>query len=168
MAQASQLSPELARGVLLLARALLTAARNRTLYPPEHAAVGQSLDRLSEAVAQISSGSVFTVGITPETLIVGGIAADQTQGAIAETAAMLHDRDILRLTFIGDVPQESLGELLGILALDAAERRSHGGPAQMWAVKGHSSIAIEQIDYRRVLEREQQEDDPESAKRDDV
>src|SRR5262249_13457107 len=46
MSQVSQLSPELARGVLQLAQALLAAARTWTLYPPEHPAVALSARRL--------------------------------------------------------------------------------------------------------------------------
>src|ERR1700676_832378 len=66
MAQVSQLSPELARGVLLLARALLTAARNWTLSPREHPAVGESIARLSEAVRETSGGAIFSLAVTPD------------------------------------------------------------------------------------------------------
>jgi hypothetical protein len=43
VSQASQLSPELARGLLQLARALLATARNWALYPPEHQTVGNQV-----------------------------------------------------------------------------------------------------------------------------
>src|SRR5215470_16816788 len=105
MSEASQLSPELARGLLQLARALLTAARNWTLYPPEHPTVAASVARLSDAITQSTLGAVFSIGITPDTLLVEGAQADSTQGAIAEAAALLHDRDLLRITFVGEVPQ---------------------------------------------------------------
>ena len=49
MAQVSQLSPELTRGLLQLARALLAAARNWTLYPPEHPTVAASVSRLQDS-----------------------------------------------------------------------------------------------------------------------
>src|SRR3954470_19717706 len=58
---ASELSPELARGLLQLARALLVAARNWTLYPPEHPTVGRSVDRLCAAIEESSLGSVFSL-----------------------------------------------------------------------------------------------------------
>ena len=107
MSQTSQLSPELARGLLQLARALLVAARNWTLYPPEHPTVGISVSRLATAIRESSLGSVFSIGVTPDTLMVEGTAADATQSGIAEAATLLHDRDILRLTFVGDVPAEA-------------------------------------------------------------
>jgi hypothetical protein len=93
MAQASQLSPELARGVLQLARALLVAARNWTLYPPEHPTVGASVDRLAHAIRTSSLGAVFSIGITPDTLMVEEASADATQAGIAEAAAFLHSSE---------------------------------------------------------------------------
>jgi HEAT repeat protein len=167
MAQAPQLSSELARGVLQWARALLAAARATTLYPPEHPAVGQALARLVDAVPQTSAGAIFSIGITPETLLVEGAPADASHPSIAEAAGLLHDRDILQLTFIGQIPTTALRSLLRMLALDHAERRERGGPAVIWAADGHSSILIDQIDYRRVLEREEGEV-PEARRRDDV
>jgi len=167
MSEASQLSPELARGLLQLARALLTAARNWTLYPPEHPTVGASVSRLSDAIRQSTLGAIFSVGITPDTLLVESTPADSTQSSIAEAAALLHDRDLLRLTFIGDVPTEAILALLRLLSLDPAERRARGGPAVIWAAESQPSLVLEQIDYRKVLAREEGAV-PEPAKRDDL
>jgi hypothetical protein len=100
MSQVSQLSPELGRGVLQLARAIIAATQHWTLYPPDHPAVGQALSRLAVAIAQNSSGAVFSIGVTPTTLLIEDAPADHTHQAIAEAAALLHDRDILRLTFL--------------------------------------------------------------------
>jgi len=167
MSQASQLSPELARGLLQLARALLAAARNWTLYPPEHPTVAASVSRLSDAIRQSTLGAIFSIGITPETLMVESTPADASQSSIAEAAALLHDRDLLRMTFIGDVPVEALHALLRLLSLDPAERRQRGGPATIWAAESQPSLVLEQIDYQKVLAREEG-DVPEPAKRDDL
>ena len=167
MSQVSQLSPELARGLLRVARALLVAARNWTLYPPEHPAVGSSVERLCEAVRESSLGAAFGVGITPETLLVDGVAPPQTEGAVAEAAALLHDRDLLHITFLGDVSQDGITRLLRLLSLDAAERRRRGGPEKIWAEEGHPTLVLEQLDYERLFAREEGEI-PEPAKRDDL
>jgi len=167
MSQASQLSPELSRGLLQLARALLAAARNWTLYPPEHPTVAASVSRLSDAIRQSTLGAIFSIGITPETLMVESTPADSSQSSIAEAAALLHDRDLLRMTFIGDVPPEALHALLRVLALDPAERRRLGGPAAIWVAEAQPSLVLEQIDYEKVLAREEG-DVPEPAKRDDL
>jgi hypothetical protein len=87
MAQVSQLSPELARGLPLLARALVTAVRNWALYPPEHPAVAQSLERLSAAIRQTAGGGAFSVAVTPDTFLVEGAPADRIQSATADGTA---------------------------------------------------------------------------------
>src|SRR4051812_44907161 len=167
MSQVSQLSPELSRGVLQLARALLVAVRNWTLYPPEQPTVGASVARLAGTIHDTSLGAIFAVGVTPDTLMIEGTMADAGQSGIAEAAALLHDRDILALTFIGEVPTEALQAFLRVLTLEPGERRQRGGPAAIWASIGHRSIAIEQIDYSKVLAREDGEL-AEPARRDDL
>src|SRR5262249_54277722 len=127
VSQASQLSPELAQGILLLARALLGAVRNWTLYPPEHPSVATAVERLADAIRQASRGAAFAVGVTPDTLMVEGAEANRDETAIAEAAAMLHYRDVIHILFVGAVPQAALHRLLHVLTLDAAERRQRGG-----------------------------------------
>jgi len=153
--------------LLQVARALLVAVRNWTLYPPEHPTVTVSVKRLADAIRESSLGAIFSIGITPDTLMIEGTPADAHQTGIAEAAAMLHDRDLLNLTFIGDVPPEAIHAFLRVLTLEPAERRERGGPARIWATDGHASIAIEQIDYSKVLAREAGEV-AEPAKRDDL
>jgi hypothetical protein len=167
VSQVSQLSPDLSRGLLQMARALLVAVRNWTLYPREHPTVASSVDRLAAAIRGSSLGVAFAIGVTPDTLMIEGAAADNAQSGIAEAAAMLHDRDIAGLMFVGTVPVETLHAFLGVLTLDPAERRSLGGPARIWAAEGHPSLTIEQIDYQRVLTREEGET-AEPARRDDL
>ncbi len=167
MSQVSQLSPELARGVLQVARALLVAARNWTLYPPEHPTVGVSVSRLADAIRQSSLGAVFSLGVTPDTLMVEGTPADRTQSGIAEAATLLHDCDLLQITFLGDIPTDAIHAFLKVLALDPIERRRRGGPARIWTTEGHPSLALEQIDYQRVLAREEGQV-AEPAKRDNL
>jgi hypothetical protein len=99
--------------------------------------------------------------------MIEGAAADRAQGGIAEAASMLHDRDIITITFTPGVPAESIQVLLRVLTLDPAERRRRGGPSRIWADEGDSSIAIEQIDYEKLLTREAGEV-AEPARRDDL
>ena len=167
MSQVPQLSPELARGLLNVARALLVAARNWALYPPEHPAVASSVQRLCDAVKRASLGSVFGIGITPDTLLIDGAGAGQSEGAIAEAAALLHDRDLLHITFLGDVSYDGISRLLRLLSIDAQERRRSGGPVKIWARDGHPSLVLEQLDYAKLFARTEG-DIAEPAKRDDL
>ncbi len=162
-----QLSPELARGLLQVARSLLVATRNWSLYPPEHPAVEASAERLCEAIRQSSLGATFGIGITPDTLLIDGVAPPQTEGPITEAAALLHDRDLLHITFLGDVPYDGVTRLLRLLNVEAGERRRSGGPVNLWAKEGHPSLILEQIDYETLLARTEG-DIPEPAKRDEL
>jgi hypothetical protein len=153
MADVPTLSPEVSRSVSALARTLVAAARSWALYPPDHPAVRSALDRLRAAIAQASGGQVFAFGVTPDTLLVGGSAVEGRDAeAIAEAARWLHDRDILQLTFVGEVTVQALQRLLGMLSEDPRIVRQRGGPASVWAEEPDSAIVVEQIDFAQVLE----------------
>ena len=144
------LAPDLARRVGLLARSLVAAGRSWALYPPEHPAVRTSLDRLLAAVREAGGGQAFSFGVTPETLLIEDIPVSTREGPTTE--AWLHNRDILQLSFLGDVPPSALHELLALLAEDQETVRQEGGPAKLWALREQPTIAVEQIDCARVLE----------------
>ena len=165
MPQAPVLSPELTRQAIALARALSAAARNWALYPPEHPAVDAAVRRLAVAMAESTAGAAFTFGVTPDTLLVAGIPLPQ-EPPVAEAARLLHDRDILQITFLGQVPPDAVQRLLGLLTVPGDDLRRGGGPAAAWTADGHPSIAIEQIDYEKILEDRDVEQPVE--KRDDI
>lgn len=167
MNQAPQLSPEMIQSVAAFARALMAGARAWALYPPEHPAVAAAVDRLAATVDRATGGAIFELAITPDALLFDGVAVGRPgEGALAEAAALLHDRDILRITFTGHITRQTLQALLTLLALDAEARLARGGPAVAWAADGHPSIAIEQIDYQKVLE--DREESSGVRRRDDV
>jgi HEAT repeat protein len=153
MPDAPTLSPEVSRSVSALARSLVTAARSWALYPPDHPALGGSLDRLRAAIRDARGGQVFAFGVTPDTLLVAGIAATGREAAaVAEAARWLHDRDVLRMTFTGDVAVPALQKLLALLSEDSRVIRQRGGPATVWTSEGDTSVLIEQIDFSQVLQ----------------
>jgi HEAT repeat protein len=151
MAQAPALSPELTRSSIALARALSAAARAWSLYPPQHPAVAASVERLGAAVRECTLGAAFTFGVTPETLLVAGLPLPN-DAPVVEASRMLHDHDLLQLTFLGDAPDEALHALLRVLAIPGDELRRSGGPAAAWEQHGHAAIVLEQIDYEKILE----------------
>ena len=166
MSTAPALSPELTRQSIALARALSAAARNWGLYPPEHPAVAAAVGRFAEAVHQSTGGAAFTFGITPQTLLVAGLPLPEEQ-PVAEAARILHDRDLLQITFLGDVPPHALHALLKLLTTQSDDLRREGGPARAWEAAGESSIAIEQIDYEKILE-DRDVDKPLDERHDDI
>ena len=164
MTQAT-LSPELTRQSIALARALSAAARNWTLYPPEHPAVSASIARLSETISQTVAGAAFTFGVTPTTLLVAGYPLPEDH-SVVETARLLHDHDLLQITFLGDPEPTAVHALLSLLSRNPDELRAEGGPGKVWSDAPHTSIALEQIDYEKILE--DRDVDLEVEKRDDI
>jgi HEAT repeat protein len=147
-----------------LARTLAAATRNWTFYPPEHPAVGVSFERLAEAIEAVTGNGVLAIAITPDDLLVEGLTVP-TSPAVAEAARLLHDRDLLQLSFVGRVPREALTRFLRLLSDDRETVRQNGGPAGVWRSVGHQSIALEQIDYAAFL---QDNDDTSARRQDDV
>jgi HEAT repeat protein len=145
------IAPELARRIGHVARALVAAGRSWALYPPEHPALRTSIDRLSSAVREAAAGHALSFGVSPDALLVEGIPIVTREGPTTEAAAWLHTRDILQMSFLADVPAAALHQLLALLADDPEALRRAGGPAKVWAERGHRAIAIEQIDYTELF-----------------
>ena len=80
---------------------------------------------------------------------------------------MLHDRDLLRLTFLGDVPPERSTRCCACSRSIPPIDGPRAVPREIWATSGHPSIAVEQIDYDKLLAREEG-DVPEPARRDEL
>jgi hypothetical protein len=152
-------------GITNLARTLVAATRNWTLYPPEHPAVRASFERFAEAIHAATTGTVFSIAITPDTLLVEGLTVPPSP-QVAEAARLLHDRDFLQLTFVGAVPADALSKFLQLLSGDREIVRQNGGPQGVWTRDGHRSIAVEQIDYAAVLQDHNADDS--ARKHDDV
>jgi hypothetical protein len=166
MSTAPTLSPELTRQSIALARALSAAARTWGLYPPEHPAVAAAVGRFADAVRKSTAGAAFTFGVTPQTLLVAGLPLPEEQ-PVAEAARVLHDRDLLHLTFLGEPPLSALQALLKLLSTPSDDLRREGGPAKAWELTGEASIAIEQIDYEKILE-DREVDTPLADRHDDI
>lgn len=165
MPDVTPLSPELSRSVSALARSLVAAARTWALYPPEHPAVRTSVERFARALREAGGQGPIAFGVTPENLLFEGVPAGKSDGPIAEAAAWLHQRDVLRLAFAADVPLPALQAFLALLSEDPSAVRQRGGPAKCWGGSGHAAIAIEQIDFSKVLE--DREDAP-ARRKDDI
>ena len=159
------LSSELIRQSIALARAISAGVRSWALYPPEHPAVSAAVNRLVLATHDSTAGAAFTFGVTAQTLLVAGLPVPAEQ-PVAEAARLLHDHDILQVTFIGEPSTDAVHGLLKLLSADPDELRRTGGPARAWDATGISSIAIEQIDYESILE-DKAVQTP-AARRDDV
>ena len=70
---------------------------------------------------------------------------------VREAAALLHDRDVLRLRFPATASPAEVSDFLQLLTFDTDVVRKRGGPAKMWEDFGHRSIDVHQIDYDALL-----------------
>jgi hypothetical protein len=154
--------PDATRHALAVARALTIGLRACKFYPPEHPALDLAVDRLVTATTDATAQGPLMLAVTPHTLIADGAELEPDM-VVSECARLLHDIDILQLSFVAAAPGSAVRALLGTLTLDRADRRARGGPAAVWEAQGHPSIAVEQIDYQELLERE---DDHGPARRD--
>lgn len=159
------LSADAARALVTLARAFLSATRNWALYPAEHPTVLAAIERFREAIGEAAEARVASaISVTPTSLLIRGTPA-ANDPAIAETAALLHAHGILEIGFDPALPMDAPARLLALLArpLDALEQL--GGLAAAWAQEGHPAIRIEAVDYRKVLE---DRDTDQQPQRDDM
>ena len=109
-----------------------------------------AVDRLHAAVAALLPYPELVLGISPTTLLVNGepLPADPR---VREAAALLHDRDVLRLRFPVTASPAEVSDFLQLLTFDTDVVRKRGGPAKMWEDFGHRSIDVHQIDYDALL-----------------
>jgi HEAT repeat protein len=137
-----------------LARAMTIGLRSWGFYPPEHPAIAMAVERLIATATEASAGGMMQLAVTPHALLLDGLPLDSTDLGAVECAELLHDRDILQITFITAPSDLVVRSLLGVLTLDRHTRRARGGPAAIWAAEDHVEILLEQIDYQEILERE--------------
>ncbi len=154
MAQRAVSAADITRNAENLARAITIGLRSWGFYPPEHPAVAAAVEKLVAVSAEATNAGMLQLAVTPQALLVDGIAIEGTDLSISECAALLHDRDILQITLISPPPEPVVRALLAMLTLDRVTRRAQGGPAAIWAAEPQTAVLIEQIDYQEILERD--------------
>jgi HEAT repeats len=154
MSQPAARLPDVTRNAMAAARALTIGLRAWNLYPPEHPALGLAVERLMAVTFESTQQGPLMLAVTPVSLFVDGEPLEGPDGSVGECARLLHELDIVQLSFIGPAPEDAIRSLLSTLTLERTERRTRGGPSAIWAEHGHPSIVLEQIDYQELLERE--------------
>lgn len=163
MAQRAASAADTTKSAVNLARAITIGLRSWGFYPPEHPAVGLAVDKLVGAATEATVAGMLQLAVTPHAILVDGLAIEGADITVTECAALLHDRDVLQITFTSPPEDAVVRSLLAVLTLDRESRRAQGGPAVIWAAQAQVAIMLEQIDYQEILEREFDEG---SARRD--
>jgi HEAT repeat protein len=154
MTQRAASAADAIRLAIGLARALTLGMRSWSFYPPEHPAVAMAVERFIAASTEATAGGMMQIAVTPHALLLDGLPIETSDLGAVECAELLHDRDILQITFIAPPPDAVVRALFSVLTLDRVTRRARGGPAAIWGAEDQAAILIEQIDYQEILERE--------------
>ena len=154
MTQRAASAADATRLAVGLARAITVGMRSWSFYPPEHPAVAMAVERFIAAASEATAGGMMQLAVTPHALLLDGVPLETSDLAAVECAELLHDRDILQISFIAPPPDAVVRALLAVLTLDRVTRRARGGPAAIWGAEDQAAILLEQIDYQEILERE--------------
>jgi len=154
MTQRAASAAEATRMAIGLARAMTIGLRSWGFYPPEHPAIAVAVERVIAAATEASAGGMMQLAVTPHALLLDGLPLESSDQAAVECAELLHDRDILQITFVAAPSDAVVRSLLAVLTLDRETRRARGGPAAIWSAEDQVAILLEQIDYQEILERE--------------
>jgi hypothetical protein len=134
------------------ARACKGAARAAALYPPEHKAVGEALDRLAAAAGEATISGPLTMLVVPDNLIVDGRVLERHDLAVTDLAGILHAHRVGEITVGKGVPPASWRELVALLIEDPDHLRLRGGIARALTTAGALGIAVSEIDYAGLFE----------------
>ena len=108
---------------------------------------------MQKLLTELTVDSQIGIEVTPNTLLVDGEEPKGPTQAVKDVAALLHAKDVLRLTFDTHVSKAELRALFGLLRMDIDTMRARGGPARIWKEVDCPTIGVEQLDYRALMER---------------
>ena len=145
------LAAERASALAEFARACKSAARAVSLYPRTHPSIRVALDRLKGSSIRLITGSSLRLVAHPDRLLLDGRAPARPDAAVAELAALLHERLIGELTIDRDATGDDWHAFLVLLGTAADDLIGAGGFAKAWAATGREHFSIHEIDYAEVL-----------------
>jgi hypothetical protein len=149
--QQSPLPPETASRLMAFARACKGAARTVSLYPPEHPAIGEAMERLVRAAASATESGPLSIMVLPNNLLVGGRATARPDTAIAELAALLHDHMVGQISIQVGVERAAWRTLLSLLGCKPEDLRARGGLARALTTAGGIGIEVAELDYSVLI-----------------
>jgi hypothetical protein len=150
MTQAA-LSQELTRQSILLARALSAAARNWALYPPEHPAAIASVTRLGERMSASECAARLHLRRHAENACSSPVSRCRTITLSPKPRGSSTITTSCRSHSSASLKWRRFTRCWRCWRARPEELRAEGGPGKAWAKLTHTSVAIEQIDYEKIL-----------------
>lgn len=133
------------------ARAFKAAARSVVLYPESHPAIAATLGRLTQLTSPPLLTAPFRIGVTADSLLVGGAPIARPDAAIGELAELLHAHLIGELTVLPGGEQSTWRQFLLLIGRTPEAVREEGGIARLWATLPGQHLNVREIDYAEVL-----------------
>jgi HEAT repeat protein len=148
---AELLSAERSTALAEFARACKSAARAVSLYPRTHPSIRTALDRLTGSATRLMSGPALALVVHPDRLVLDGRTAARPDLAVAELAALMHERLVGELVIDSAADADDWHAFLVLLGSASADLIAGGGFARSWATTGRQHFTIREIDYAEVL-----------------
>ena len=99
---------------------LAVAVHKNAIYPGTHPLLVAAVDSLARRLASfLEQTATLSIGVARRQLIIEGVATDEEHPILRDLAARLHRHQIGALRFNRGLDKEELGEVLGMIALDA-------------------------------------------------
>ena len=147
----SPLAPEETARLTDFARACKAAARAVMLYPGGHPAIAATLGRIAELTSAASMPGPLRISVLEDGLLLDGRSPLRPDAAIAELAALLHDRLIGELTVNPGGDVEAWRGFLLLIGRSPEGVRAEGGIARLWTAMAGRHVELREIDYAEVL-----------------
>jgi hypothetical protein len=149
--QQGPLSPEAAGRLMGFARACKGAARVVALYPAEHPAIGEAMQRLTAAAHAATATGPLSILVLPDNLLLDGRATARPDAAVVEFAGLLHAHMVGEFTIHPEVEPAAWRTLLALLGRDPTDLRARGGLARALTTAGGIGIEITELDYSGLV-----------------
>ena len=147
----SPLAPEDTARLTDFARACKAAARAVMLYPGGHPAIATTLGRIVQLTSEASLPGPLRISVLADALLLDGRPPLRPDAAIAELAALLHDRLIGELTVNPGGDVEAWRKFLLLVGRSPEDIRAEGGIARQWTAMAGRHVELREIDYAEVL-----------------
>ncbi len=146
------LPPDTVVRLTAFARACKGAARAVALYPPDHPAVGEAIERLAHAADAATVSGPLAMLVVPDNLLVDGRALARPDVAVADLASLLHGHRAGEITIQHGVEPAAWTTLVTLLARDPEDIRAHGGLARALTTAGAIGITVAEFDYSGLFD----------------
>jgi hypothetical protein len=135
----------------LVVQNLGTALKNSVLYSSDHPIFAFSVRNFKDSLDKwLAAGKDLTLGISTDSILLGGEFIDKKSELYREVAEYMHSRGVLAISFARGVELEELEGILKFLKEDVRTIREKGGIEPNIPPMPH--ISVKGIDYSSLLE----------------